>query len=160
MYGVHESEEGEPNGKKTATSRSGFGRGMMTTTQTSFTRLLDAANAHLADLIDSGEHGPELWDEAEGTSYPRDADGRPWFSDVWELHQAEEAARKDKALYDAAGDLLEACRDAEDRLTNEINRSQVEEKFHPHFALRGWLRAAIAKADPTNPRSTQCSEQN
>jgi len=78
--------------------------------QTSFPRLLDAANAILAKLINAGIHKPSLVYGGNEQNYPLGEDGDLWYPDVWELYQAEEAARKDLAKYEAADDLVEACR--------------------------------------------------
>ncbi len=103
---------------------------MTATTQTSFSRLLDASNELLANLIDAGKHKPDLLLEGSEEYYPLGVDGDPWYPDVWELDMAEEAARKDKALYDAAGDLLaslkEFVEDLKKHATFGLNDHEVD----------------------------------
>jgi hypothetical protein len=91
---------------------------MSTTTEpSSFSRLLSAANELLANMIDKGLHKPDLGIDGDDEDFPVGDDGDRWYADAWELHQADEAARKDKALYDAAPKMLAALREIRDALS-------------------------------------------
>ncbi|MCX7428800.1 MAG: hypothetical protein NTW96_24635 [Planctomycetia bacterium] len=48
--------------------------------------VIEAARELLDNIVDAGEHTPELG--ANEDDYPRDADGDPWYHDCWKLYQA------------------------------------------------------------------------
>ncbi len=52
--------------------------------------LLDAADSLMANLMDAGEHKPDLYDD-EANEYPTDEDGQPWYPDCLRLKNAIEA---------------------------------------------------------------------
>ena len=54
-------------------------------------RLVDAASDVVGNAIDCGEFGPPLGSIDSDANWPRDADGDPWYHDLWELQQAIEA---------------------------------------------------------------------
>ena len=58
--------------------------------------LLEAAEALLANLIDTEAYGPDDIDPDEWDG-PLDEDGAPWYSDVWNLKEAISKAKGGEA---------------------------------------------------------------
>ena len=104
---------------------------MTTIEQSSFTRLLEAA-----ELVRSG--------------FPFNC-----YGDLKELHQAVEAARADRALYEAAGMLLAACRTAKSAFQTiatdhrNVDPTSKEGEYAEDYAAE--MAAAIALATRPQP---------
>lgn len=63
-------------------------------------RLMDAANDLLCNLVDAGETGPMIV-TSDHDDLPKDDDGNPVFSDVFELQQAVDALWSEELGTDA-----------------------------------------------------------
>lgn len=56
-------------------------------------KLLEAAEALLANLIDTEAFGPDEEIDPDDWDGPLDEDGAPWYWDVWNLREAIEQAK-------------------------------------------------------------------
>ncbi|MFZ5832435.1 MAG: hypothetical protein ACOY3P_20300 [Planctomycetota bacterium] len=117
----------------------------------SFSRLLEAANTLLENIIDSGDFGPdEFGDTAEGgnvAAFPRDDEGTPWYPDVWELKEAVDATRLDRQIYDSAHALRQAVNVAQSLMDEVAIWITGDEPYNPEVLARALTEHACNMRD-------------